>query len=68
MTEQTATVFSNQAGITARVCSRGHVYLQVGHTCLTLHKQDFLELAQIVRTTEQRLLTDQPVSPQETRH
>jgi hypothetical protein len=55
MTEHTATVFSNQAGITARVCSRGHVYLQVGHTCLTLRRQDFLDLAQIVQATERRL-------------
>jgi len=55
MTEHTATVFSNQAGITARVCSRGHVCLQVGHTCLTLRRQDFLDLAQIVQVTERRL-------------
>ncbi len=38
MTKQTATVFSNQTGISTRVCPRGHVYLQVGHTCLTLRK------------------------------
>ena len=68
MTEQTATVFSNQAGITTRVCPRGHVYLQVGHTCLTLRREDFLDLAQIVRATAQRLLVDHPVSPQERRH
>jgi len=68
MTEQTATVFSNQAGITVRVCPRGHVYLQVGHTCLTLHKEDFLDLAQVVRTTAQHLLVNHPLSPQEKRH
>lgn len=68
MAEQMATVFSNQAGITARVCPRGHVYLQVGHTCLTLRKEDFLALAQIVQATEQRLLVDQLAPPQETRH
>jgi hypothetical protein len=55
MTEHTATVFSNQAGVTARVSSRRHVRLQVGHTCLTLCKQDFLDLAQIVRATKRRL-------------
>ena len=55
MTEQPATVFSNQAGITTRVSPRGHVYLQVGHTCLTLRKEDFLDLAQIVQATERRL-------------
>ena len=65
MTEHTATVFSNQAGITARVCPRGHVYLQVGHTCLTLHKQDFLDLAQIVRATERRLRGTLPLQIQQ---
>jgi hypothetical protein len=38
MTEQTATVFSNQTGITTQVCPRGHEYLQVGHSCLTIRK------------------------------
>jgi hypothetical protein len=65
MTEQTATVFSNQEGITARVCPRGHVYLQVGHTCLTLCKQDFLDLAQIVRATERRLRGTLPLQIQQ---
>jgi len=68
MTEQTATVFSNQAGITTRVCPLGHVYLQVGHACLTLRKEDFLDLAQVVRATAQRLLVDHAASPQEPRH
>jgi hypothetical protein len=68
MTERMATVFSNQTGITTRVCPRGHVYLQVGHTCLTLRKEDFLALAHVVKVTKQRLLVDQRTSPQETRH
>ena len=68
MTEPTATVFSNQAGITTRACPRGHVYLQVAHTCLALRKEDFLALAHVVKATKQRLLVDQHTSPQETRH
>jgi hypothetical protein len=68
MTEQTAMVFSNKAGITTRVCPRGHVYLQVGHTCLTLRKEDFLALADVVKATAQRLSARQSISPQETRH
>jgi len=55
MTEHTVTVFSNQAGITGRVRSHGHMSLQVGHTCFTLRRQDFLDLAQIVQATERRL-------------
>ena len=65
MTEHTATVFSNQAGITARVCPRGDVSLQVGHTCLTFCKQDFLDLAQIVRATKRRLRGAQPLQIQQ---
>jgi len=60
MTEQTATVFSNQAGITTQVCPRGHVYLQVGHSCLTIRKS--------YGQRTQYLLADHPVSPQERRH
>jgi hypothetical protein len=55
MIEHTATVFSNQAGITVHVCSHGHMSLQVGHTCFTLRRRDFLDLAQIVQATERRL-------------
>ena len=68
MNDHTATVFSNQAGITVRVCPQGHVYLHVGHTCLTLRKTDFLDLAQIIRATAQHLLMDRRASPQEVRH
>lgn len=58
MEEHHATVFSNQTGISARVCPRGHVYLSVGHTCLTLRRGDFLDLAQVVRAAENHLLED----------
>ena len=68
MTEQTATVFSNQSGITTRVCLRGHVYLQVGHTRLTLRKEDFLDLVQIVQATEHRLRKTQQFQPHEQSH
>ena len=36
MTEQTATVFSNQSGITTRVCPRGHVYLLMDFVVTTV--------------------------------
>jgi hypothetical protein len=65
MSEHTATVFSNQAGITARVCSRGHVSLQVGHTRFTLRRRDFLDLAQIVQAKERRLRETLPPPPQQ---
>jgi hypothetical protein len=68
MPKQTATVFSNQTGISTRVCPRGHVYLQVGHTCLTLRKEDFLDLAKIVQATEHRLRKTLQFQPHEQSH
>ena len=65
MTEHTVTVFSNQAGITGRVRSHGHMSLQVGHTCFTLRRQDFLDLAQIVQATERRLRKPLPLQLQQ---
>lgn len=42
--------------IQARMCPQGHVYLYVGHTCLFLREEEFLEVAQIVHTVERHLL------------
>lgn len=61
-------VFSNQAGITARVCSRGSVSLSVGHTCLTLRKEEFLRLAHIVRTAETKLFGQRTAGQAEQQH
>ena len=44
-----ATVFSNRTGLSVRVCPRGHVYLYVGHTCLTFRKNDFVELSEVIQ-------------------
>lgn len=55
-----ATIVSNQKGLPARICPHGVVALHVGHTCLTLREDDFLELAQIVRSTETYLLAHHP--------
>jgi len=61
-------VFSNQQGITARVCSRGTVALSVGHTCLTLRTEDFLRLAQIMRAAEIRLFGQRDAGQMEQQH
>ena len=42
----------NKMDIQARVCPRGHVYLYVGHTCLFLQPDEFLDVAQIIRAVE----------------
>jgi hypothetical protein len=47
---------AKQMDIQARVCPRGHVYLYVGHTCLFLRQDEFLDVAQIVHAVEDHLL------------
>jgi hypothetical protein len=49
MNHHYSTVFSNQQGIAARVCPRGVIALSIGHTALTLRRNDFLRLAQVIR-------------------
>jgi hypothetical protein len=50
--------FVKAMDIQARVCPRGHVYLYVGHTCLFLRQEEFLDVAQMVRAVENHLLED----------
>jgi len=68
MEEKYATVFSNQTGISARVCPHGHVYLHIGQTCLALGKDDFLDLAQVIRAAENHLLGSNIPWPNEPHH
>jgi hypothetical protein len=39
--------------IQTRVCPCGSVYLYVGHTCVYLREEEFLDLAQVIQATEQ---------------
>jgi len=68
MKDHYTTVFSNQHGIVARACSGGVVFLSVGHTCLTLRKEEFLRLAQVVRTTEIHSFEQRDGGVEERRH
>ena len=43
--DQCAKVITNEAGIMARICPEGHVFLQVGHTCISFRKEHFVDLA-----------------------
>lgn len=54
-----SSVFSNQQGISARVCQRGVVALSIGHTSLTLRKSDFLRLARVVRDIKRQTVSRQ---------
>ncbi len=61
--EQFVKVFTNDAGMTARVCPQGHVYLQVGHTCISFRKEHFVDLAQIVHAAEHISWRPVPAGP-----
>lgn len=54
--QRRAVISSSQMHIQTQICPRGHVYLYVGHTCLFLRHEEFLDLAQIVHATEKHLL------------
>ena len=54
--DQFAKVITNEAGITARICPEGHVFLQVGHTCISFRKEHFVDLAQVVHAVERHIL------------
>jgi hypothetical protein len=47
-----------QMNIHARVCPCGSVYLYVGHTCLFLRQEEFLDMAQLVHAVENHLLAE----------
>jgi hypothetical protein len=58
----------NKMEIQARVCPRGHVYLYVGHTCLFLQQDEFLDIAQIVHAVERHLRKDSDERANEPSH
>ena len=66
--DQFSKLITNEAGISARICPQGHVYLQVGHTCLSLEKNHFVDLAQVVEKAAEHVAApfDEPDS--QTRH
>jgi hypothetical protein len=63
-----AVLVPNKMDIEARVCPRGHVYLYVGHTCLFLQQDEFLDMAQIVHAVERHLREDLSEVPNEPSH
>jgi hypothetical protein len=66
--QQRTVISSTQMHIQTKVCPRGHVYLYVGHTCLFLRQEEFLNLAQIVHETERHLLESTGAPLTEQRH
>ena len=54
--------------IQTRVCPCGSVYLYVGHTCVYLRQEEFLDLAQLVQATERHMLEQEDPVAGEQRH
>lgn len=66
--DQYARVFTDETDITARVCPQGHVYLHVGHTCVTFRKDQFIDLAHVVAAAERHLAETDTEWSSQTRH
>ena len=49
--------------IRTRVCPCGSVYLYVGHTCMYLRQEEFLDLAQLIQATEQHMIAIEQGGP-----
>jgi hypothetical protein len=58
----------SKMNIQVQVCPRGHVYLYVGHTCLFLRQDEFLDVAQIVHAVENHLRENSGAVPNEQSH
>jgi hypothetical protein len=59
MEDQHRTLLSSSPmAIHTKVCPCGSVYLYVGHTCLFLRQEEFLDVAQIIRAVESHLLNN----------
>ena len=61
-------IFTNQRGLSTRICPRGSVAVCVGHTCVSLRKSDFLDLAEIIMATQQHLLEHDGFEHGHTKH
>ncbi len=61
-------IFMNKRGLSTRICLRGSVAVCVGHTCVSLRKSDFLDLAEIIMATQQHLLEHDGFGHGQTKH
>ena len=61
-------IFMNKRGLSTRICPRGSVAVCVGHTCVSLHKSDFLDLAEIIMATQHHLLEHDGFAHGHTKH
>jgi len=61
-------IFMNKRGLSTRICLRGSVAVCVGHTCVSLRKSDFLDLAEIIIATQQHLLEHDGFGHGQTKH
>ena len=61
-------IFTNQRGLSTRICPRVSVAVCVGHTCVSLRKSDFLDLAEIIIATQRHLLEHECFEHGQTKH
>ncbi len=61
-------LFVNHRGLSTRICPRGSVALCIGHTCVSLRKTDFLDLAEVITATQQHLLKHRSFEHDQTKH
>ena len=54
--------------IRTRVCPCGNVYLYVGHTCVYLRQEEFLDVAQVIQAAERYVLGQEDTGIDERRH
>jgi hypothetical protein len=54
--------------IHTKVCPCGNVYLYVGHTCVYLRQEEFLDVAQVIQAAERYVLGQEDAVTDERRH
>ena len=54
--------------IHTKVCPCGNAYLYVGHTCVYLRQEEFLDVAQVIQAAERYVLGQEDAVTDERRH
>ena len=63
-----ASISSSPMAIRTKVCPCGNVYLYVGHTCMYLRQEEFLDVAQVIQAAERYVLGQEDAGTDERRH
>jgi hypothetical protein len=66
--QQRTSISSSPMAIHTKVCPCGNVYLYVGHTCVYLRQEEFLDVAQVIQAAERYVLGQEDAVTDERRH